>query len=507
MVSSARLAPPASARPLRGMGYSPPLRRLSGPPVAFRLSSRTKLRPRDAPALEARGDGSQLFSQMAVAVCSTGVLPRKEFFEAWEVANRVDRTFPSTPLVADLASGHGLLAWMLLLLGAARGSQRRAVCVDTRLPDSAITLSGALGARWPELKANMQYVEGSLEAVSAEPGEALFVSVHACGPLSDMVINKAVSSSCPFALMPCCHSLRKQPLPPLRGLSQRTLERMAVSLGQSNAIDACRVAALRDRGYSVEQQFIPSDITPYNRLILAQPSPGFKPSLVTDYAATMEPHNPIQKRRARMSGPRAQWPTSIPIGDPAAVAAISGRRAPEWCRSIELSMWMPSEGFITQQVLLSIAVQAVQARWVPRVPEAKGGSDVEASAPLWDAQAVAAAAAGAAGLAGGARDAGPAAAVGGALSSAQQRPAEALLGPQIPSSTGRVTVSVDGVRVAVSLREVFFAPETRRRACAFKVDFRSSERAVTKGDASMWQARMREALQVLSALTGGFELR
>ena len=155
-----------------------------------------------------------LWPQVVDTVCSAGVLPRKELFEAWEVAVCVDAAFPAIPLVADLAAGHGLLAWLLLLLGARRGVRRRAVCVDTRLPDAALSLSDAFGERWPQLRGQHQYVEGTLDAVSAAPGEALFTSVHACGPLSDRVIERAVASACPVALVPCCHSLRKQPPPP-----------------------------------------------------------------------------------------------------------------------------------------------------------------------------------------------------------------------------------------------------------------------------------------------------
>ena len=194
----------------------PPLRHISSealPPsiAALRRSSRSKLRPRDAASLSALSGMPSLWPQVVDTVCSAGVLPRKELFEAWEVAVCVDAAFPAIPLVADLAAGHGLLAWLLLLLGARRGVRRRAVCVDTRLPDAALSLSDAFGERWPELRGQHQYVEGTLDAVSAAPGEALFTSVHACGPLSDRVIERAVASACPVALVPCCHSLRKQP--------------------------------------------------------------------------------------------------------------------------------------------------------------------------------------------------------------------------------------------------------------------------------------------------------
>lgn len=463
-----------------------------------------------------------LFFDVADVVCSTSVLPRKELFEAWEVASRIDTAFPSAPVVADLAAGHGLLAWILVLLGAARGASRRAVCVDTRLPDSALKLSSAFIARWPELETSVQYIEGSLDTVSAEPGEAVFASVHACGPLSDMVIDKAVSSGCALALMPCCHSLRNQPLPPLAGLDRPTLERMAAALGPSGAIDACRVAALRGRGYSVEQQFISSEITPYNRLILAEPSPDFDAEVAAALAAasTIEELPKLKRRRARTSGPNQQWPARIPLGDEAVLSTIAGRRPPEWSRSIDLSMWAPDDGAVTDAGLLSIAAAAVSAPWAPRgiEPASINPASSAHTSPLWDASAVVAASVAlhrsSDSTRGRAEHGGVASSgdVGVEETDAQRsRAAVAQAGLETSAgpagAAGRVMTDVDGVRVAVSLREVFFAPETGRRACAFTIEFRSSERAIGKGDARLWQARMREALQQWSAEGGGLELR
>jgi hypothetical protein len=471
-----------------------------------------------------------LFVDVADTVCSTSVLPRKELFEAWEVASRIDTAFPSVPVVADLAAGHGLLAWILVLLGAARGARRRAVCVDTRLPDSALTLSSAFIARWPELEASVQYVEGSLDTVSAEPGEAVFASLHACGPLSDMVIEKAVVSGCPLALMPCCHSLRKQPLPPLAGLDRATLERMAAALGQSDAIDACRVAALRGRGYSVEQQYISSEITPYNRLILAHPSPSFDAEVAAALAAasTIEELPKLKRRRARTSGPNQQWPSIIALGDVTALSAVAGRRPPEWSRSIDLSMWAPDEGSVTPARLLSIAAAAVSAPWAQRGDDPSllipGRNDSAVftpdghTVPPWNASAVVAASARLHRRRDGssweqAEQNGEASAgdLDERTETARPLPAAVEDGSGLligtAGTSGRIMTDVDGVRVTVSLREVFFAPETRRRACAYTVEFRSSERAIAKGDVKVWQARMREALQQWSADGGGLELR
>ena len=84
---------------------------------------------------------------MARAVCRAGCLPRKELYEAWEVARRVRRLFRGGRIV-DLGGGHGLLAHALLLLD---DSSAEAVVVDTVTPPSAGKLHAVLVEDWPRL--------------------------------------------------------------------------------------------------------------------------------------------------------------------------------------------------------------------------------------------------------------------------------------------------------------------------------------------------------------------
>src|SRR6187431_2264289 len=59
--------------------------------------------------------GSTLFDRLGRVVCGVGKLPRKELYEAWEVARRV-RRWCRGGRVVDVGGGHGLLAHAMLLL-------------------------------------------------------------------------------------------------------------------------------------------------------------------------------------------------------------------------------------------------------------------------------------------------------------------------------------------------------------------------------------------------------
>src|SRR4029079_7910155 len=95
-----------------------------------------------------RFEGPSLAAALGRAVCEAGCLPRKEVFEAWEMARRVRRRLRGGRVV-DLAGGHGLLAQALLLLD---DSSPSALVVDAVLPPSAARLHASIAAVWPRLR-------------------------------------------------------------------------------------------------------------------------------------------------------------------------------------------------------------------------------------------------------------------------------------------------------------------------------------------------------------------
>ena len=199
--------------------------------------------------------GDTLFARIARAVCRAGTLPAKELYEAWEVARRVRRRYRGDRVV-DMACGHGLLAHIMLLLD---DSSPKALAVDKAVPPNAGRLSEALCATWPRLRGRIRYITSPLEAVALCPDD-LVVSSHACGTLTDIIIERSVQAGARIAVLPCCHDLKRSDTGGLEGWLDGPL-----------AVDVARAARLRQAGYAVTTQHIPSEITPQNRLLMGHP--------------------------------------------------------------------------------------------------------------------------------------------------------------------------------------------------------------------------------------------
>ena len=199
--------------------------------------------------------GDTLFDRVGRALCPAGVLPRKELYEAWEVARRTRRRFRGGR-VMDMAAGHGLLAHLMLLLD---DSSPRAVAVDTRLPPSAAAVQAALVEAWPRLRGRVALVAAPLDDVSLHEDDVV-VSSHACGTLTDTILEHVTTARTRVAVLPCCHDARACDAGGLTGWLEPSL-----------AIDVRRAERLSRHGYHVWTQTIPASITPKNRLLIAAP--------------------------------------------------------------------------------------------------------------------------------------------------------------------------------------------------------------------------------------------
>lgn len=219
--------------------------------MAFSLSSRGRLTDYDL----ARFPDDTLFHRLARAVCHAGCLPRKELFEAWETARRVRRLFRGGRVV-DVAGGHGLLAHAMLLLD---DSSAGALVVDRSLPPSSARLHARLTDAWPRLSGRITFVTARVEEVDLRPSD-IVVSVHACGGLSDIVLERAASARARVAVVPCCHDFDVSDDGGLAGWLDRPL-----------AVDVVRALRLKQQGYRVWTQSISGEITPKNRLLIGEP--------------------------------------------------------------------------------------------------------------------------------------------------------------------------------------------------------------------------------------------
>ena len=210
--------------------------------TAFAPSSRVKLGPRAIP----RFAGDTLFARIARAVCAADCLPRKELYEAWELARRARRRLRGGRIV-DLACGHALLAHVMLVLD---DGSPRALAVDARIPKSAAKIARAMTEAWPRLAGRIEIVEGPIADVALTADDVV-VSCHACGALTDHILARAVRARARVAVVPCCHDEVTCDTGGLGGWIDAPL-----------AIDVTRAARLRAAGYLVHTQRIPEKITP-----------------------------------------------------------------------------------------------------------------------------------------------------------------------------------------------------------------------------------------------------
>jgi SAM-dependent methyltransferase len=220
--------------------------------VSFAQGVRSRLTTHDL----GRFAGNTLFDRIGRVVCGVGRLPRKELYEAWEVARRV-RRWCRGGRVLDVAGGHGLLAHIMLLLD---DSSPDAVVVDPSPPPSSAALHDAFVVEWPRLHRRVTFVRGDIRPFPIRATDVV-VSSHACGTLTDAVLDAAVAASARVAVLPCCHDLAECDAGPLTGWLDGPL-----------AIDAMRAVSLAHRGYRVRTQTIPGAITPKNRLLIGVPN-------------------------------------------------------------------------------------------------------------------------------------------------------------------------------------------------------------------------------------------
>jgi hypothetical protein len=158
--------------------------------------------------------------------------------------------------VVDLGGGHGLLAHVLLLLD---DSSPHAVVVDAALPPSHAVLHEVMVEAWPRVANRVTFEAVPFESFAVAASDVV-ISSHACGALTDAVLDLAISARARVAVVPCCHDHRQCVSGDLSGWMPDDL-----------AIDAVRAMRLQQHGYRIWTKAIPAAITPKNRLLVGAP--------------------------------------------------------------------------------------------------------------------------------------------------------------------------------------------------------------------------------------------
>ncbi|HII71167.1 TPA: methyltransferase [Candidatus Woesearchaeota archaeon] len=110
--------------------------------------------------------------------------------------------------------------------------------------------------------------EVSLEGLQRyEIREDAVIAVHACGTLTDMILEKAVRARAAVAVMPCCYGKKRWNY----RLEEEPDPRLLLYPRSIDYIDAVRVQFLKEQGYRAGIRRLDARITPMNNIIIGIP--------------------------------------------------------------------------------------------------------------------------------------------------------------------------------------------------------------------------------------------
>ena len=221
------------------------------------------------------------FETFAKVVCQSQVISKKELYETWASALQIqthcinNNNNNNITRIADLACGHGLLSWALLVLlnnNNSTNANITAICIDVQMSKSAKVLSKVMMKEYPQFQQSWHFIQQSISSSSKSTTilphpQTLLVGIHACGTLSDDIQKLSIQGNAPCVLLPCCHSKQSLTLH-----NKTTSSPSTMVLDLSSYIDELRCLRWKQAGFHVLSNVtIPELITPKNKLLIAFP--------------------------------------------------------------------------------------------------------------------------------------------------------------------------------------------------------------------------------------------
>lgn len=186
--------------------------------------------------------------------------------ELWEVTGFFDVVIPylleikiDPEKFLDLCCGNGLLGMYI-----ATKTGKQVLATDTRKTTKYRRLEVAMGQAYDLITYSFRQADIQKESFDDDISEnSALVSIHACGQLTDRLIELALQHQKPFAVMPCCHKNEDPYFTP------KDMPRRDGSVALYH--DRVRLQYLREQGFDAHCATIDKRITSCNRIIIGTP--------------------------------------------------------------------------------------------------------------------------------------------------------------------------------------------------------------------------------------------
>lgn len=195
----------------------------------------------------------------------------KEVMESTEFYLSLRKRIGAPLQIVDACAGHGLTG--LLFAAGNPGLQRLHVnLVDAREPASFAVLRDLLTDVCPWIRDRVTYHAQPIQEYATSMRDkgtsrdrnapTAVIGTHACGSLTDEVLRLATEAleAASVAVLPCCYT----------GMAKTVPYGVQRAHGVAWAADLRRSFWLAEQGYHVDFACIPSEITPMNRILIAE---------------------------------------------------------------------------------------------------------------------------------------------------------------------------------------------------------------------------------------------